>query len=337
MTVSRARRSGGYSVAARGAMALGKYAGKRVVNSFTRKKNSSSGSSTSNSNNVTFQHDYAHIYNRKKAPRRVVRRAKKAAGRFESQLVRTLGQKTWNRTDTFSSGTVTPTGLDNCQTIFSLGMFGGQPADNAWGDLFEIVDGEGLLTTTGKLHFKSCCMDVQIRNATSSFTTSPSPVTLVVDLYTVYARRDGFNNPSADWTSAMAEQSLNGISGQLAVPQSLNCTPFDGPGFGSSWLIAKKMRYRIAPGSSVYLQLREHRKMQFETGRLEYDLSAATPRIKMFKGMTRGYMFVIRSDTPVTLGGGIKSIVPYSFDMIYTKNYKYARQISATDQQTFNA
>lgn len=307
----------------------------RAYSKFTGKRNAAA---SAPQNNVTFQHDYASIYKRKRAPKRVRRRARKAVYRFDKQLVSSLGQKTWNRTDTFASGTITPTTLENAQSVFDVGMFGGlSTSSNTWGDLFDIAAGigTGIADLTGKIWFKSCCMDVQIRNSTSSFTTNPAPTTLVVDLYTLYARREGYFTPGVDWTGAMSSQDLLDVGGTLATPLTLNSTPFDAPGFGSSWLIAKKTRYRISPGNSVYLQMRESKSRVFDTARFEYDGGLGDTRMKVFKGFTRGYLFVIRSDTPVLIGE-TKSMAPFSYDVIYTKNYKYAIQALNTDGQVFN-
>lgn len=343
MTVSRNRRGGLYSpFAIKAAWKAGQWMGNKVVDYVAksgkrRKTGKGSGSSRSGTNNVTFQHDYAHIYSRKKAPRSVRRRARKAAFSFNKRLVASLGQKTWNRSGVFASGTITPTGLGNSQSVFDLGLFGGNSTgSNTWGDLYAIAagNGDGLNDVTGKLWFQSACLDVQLKNTTGLGEGFPTAVTICVELYTVYARRDGYFFPGEDWNEAMDNQDLLDNGGAKATPLSLNATPFDAPGFGSSWLIAKKVRYRISPGNSVYLQMRDPKRKCFDTARFEWDSGSENTRIKTFKGWTRGYIFVIRSDTAVTSPTPL--LVPFSYQAIFTKNYKYAQQESNRDAQVFN-
>lgn len=343
MTVSRMRyRTGISPFAAKAAWGLGKWAGNKIGNyignAYKRRKTTSSGSSArSGTNNVTFQHDYAHIYSRKRAPRKVRVRARKNAYRFAKNLVSSLGQKTWNRSALFESGTITPTGLDNSQSVFDIGLYGGATTgSNTWGDLYQIAlgNGTGLNDVTGKLWFQSACLDVQLKN-TTGLEGYPDPVTICVELYTVYCRKEGYFFPGEDWAEAMKDQDLLDNGGTLATPLSINCTPFDAPGFGSSWLIAKKVRYRISPGNSVYLQMRDPKRKCFNTERFEYDTTGPQTRMKTFKGFTRGYIMVVRSDTGFVVET-IPKLVPFSYQVIYTKNYKYAQQESNRDAQVFN-
>lgn len=302
---------------------------------YSKGRSTGGGSARQGTNNVTFQHDYAHIYSRKKAPRKVRQRAKKRAYVFNKQLVASLGQKTFNRSALHVSGTITPTSFSNSQSIFDLGLYGGDSAgSNTWGDLYDIAagNGAGLDDVTGKLWFQSACLDCQLKNTTGSGEGFPNAVTLVVELYTVYARRDGYLFPGTDWAEGMNNQDLLDSGGTKATPLAMNATPFDAPGFGSSWLIAKKVRYRISPGNSVYLQMRDPKRKMFDTARFEWDSNTANTRIKTFSGWTRGYMFVIRSDTAVSG----PTVVPYSYQVIYTKNYKFAQQESNRDAQVFN-
>lgn len=304
---------------------------KRAYNSYT---NNSKRRKTTSSNNVTFQHDYANIYRRRSAPRRVKRAARKSYKRWNHQLVKSLGQQTWAISSAYASGTITPTALTNCQTVISLGLYGGVATgtEPLWTDLRSITtqEGSGAAMTGQKFHFKSACLDLQIRNSTSSFTSSPDPVTICVDLYTIYCRNDSFADPSQAWTVGMNNQvPLN--AGTLAVPQSLNATPFDAPQFCSDWLIAKKTRYRIAPGNSVYLQLRDPKNHVFDAHR--YDAISGVANERMFKGMTKGYIMAVRSADPVV--GTPSVLTPYSFELLYTKNYKYAMQERALDQQEY--
>jgi len=305
---------------------------------------------TDASNNVTFQHDYAHIYSRRRAPPRVRRAARKRAYQFNKSLVGSLGQKTWVKTDYFDSGVVKPISLAYCQSLFSCGLWGAKDnlgiPDNAWGDLLSICEGNGtgIEDVAGKIWFSTGVMDVQIRNAgvvedPDGENDVDTTGILVVDLYTIYARKEGYSDPAQDWEEAMSQQDLLDSGGVKSQPQSLNCVPFDAPGFGSSWLVAKKMRYRISTGQSVYLQMRDSKDKCFNSDRFEYDTSALRCRMKFFKGFSRGYLMTIRSDQPKLVNPPIdntKTLKPYHFEIIYTKNYKFVQQESNRAGQVLN-
>lgn len=333
----------------RGALRVGRYLGDKVVNYFSRpsgKRQRSDDSSNSNrsarrgTNNVTFQHDYAHIYSRGRRSRAAVRRDRFRQYVFDKQLVASLAQKTWVRSALFQSGLITPTSVGNCQSVFTCGLYGGitTGTSNTWGDLFDIAAavGAGLDDVTGKLWFNSGCMDLQIKNTTGEVGESVDPHTIVVECYTVYARRDGYNEPGEDWTLGMAAQDLLDVGGTKMTPLALNCTPFDAPGFGSSWIVGEKTRYRISPGNSVYLQMRDPKRKMFDTARFEYDSGAGATRVKMFKGWSRGYVLVVRSDTATPDANG-PICEPFSFDCIFTKNYKYCIQSNERDAQVINS
>ncbi|AUM61720.1 capsid [uncultured virus] len=269
---------------------------------------------------TTFQHDASMMYRRKRAPRRVRRRARKSKARFTSNLVKSLGQKSQVFQDV-AAFAITPLTLHDSQHIHTVGMYGGIANSAAWGDLYEIAATEGLLSKTGHIHFKSAVLECQIMNKMTSDV-------LVVDVYEVLARRDGYNEPGEDWKLALQAQST--ISGMTSLFQTeLNATPFDAPGFGSSWLIKNKTRYRISPGLSVYLQRRDARDYNFGTSRFEYDTTNTTTRVKMFSNMSEGFLIVARSSdiNPVTPAGE-----PFSYQVNATKTYHYGIQLSADDE-----
>lgn len=279
---------------------------------------------------MTFQHDYAHIYSRKRAPYAVRRAAKSSSDKFKKNLVSSLGQKTYSISDVYQpSSAITPPSLNDCQTVVSLGLYGaavesGPTTNTLWSDLYIIAQGNGtgIEDVAGKLWFSNAVLDVQIRSKMETGI-------LHLEVYTVEARREGFFDPAIDWTNAMSEQDLLDVSGVKLKPQSLNAVPFDGPGFGSSWLVSKKERFRISPGNSVYLQIRDSKNKCFDTDRFNYNPATGLPQIKMFRGFTKGYIFVFRSTEATTTGEPeVKTLVPYDFEIIYTKSYHFVQQES---------
>lgn len=269
---------------------------------------------------TTFQHDATFMYGRKRAPRRLRRRAKRAQARYTHHLVSGLGQKS-AVFQSVANRTLTPTSLHDAQDVYTVGMYGGITASATWGDLAEIAANENMLTKTGKVYFKSAVLETQIRN------NSESGI-LVVDVYEVVARRDGYNEPGSDWALALSAQ--NTVSSMTHMTQNeLNGTPFDAPGFGSSWLVRNKTRYRISPGLSVYLQRRDAKDYKFDTSRFEYDTGASSTRIKMFANMSEGFIIVARNseiDTSVPKGD------PIDYDVYATKTYHYAVQAYEMDE-----
>lgn len=319
-TVARRMQSRNWmSMMPRASAVVGNYLGKRMggylANQMKSRRTSSRRGVSERS--LTFQHDSAVQYRRRRAPRRVRVRARKSYRTFVKNSLKSHGQISRLYNSIFQSGTITPTTLANSQSLYSVGLFGGINASATWGDMDDICTREGLIAAgSGKIHFKSAVLEVQIRNATDTFTVTPSPVVIVVDVYTVYARKEGYDEPSVDWADAMTNQAVPTGTTTVSSPTTLGTTPFDGPGFGSSWLIGKKTTYRIAPGNSVYISNKDPRNHVFNTARFEYD---GTARVRMFKGLTRGYLMVIRSADPASA----TALSPYAYEIVQTKNYHY--------------
>lgn len=264
-------------------------------------------------NVVSFQHDYTNNYRRRRAPKRVRRRARKATKLFNYHLGKTLGVQTRLFTDIQNSGTLTPTGLNNSQSVANVLMYGGNTGTGTGADLERICTANGVLTNEGNVLFKSAVMETQIRN--------PSENVLICEAYKVVCRREGFDEPGIEWTQSMLNSGTAPSAGLKLTPFSLNASPFDASGFGSKWLITNKKTFRIGPGNSIFLQWRDAKNYDFETSRFNWDNGASTTRTRMFKGMTKGYVFVFRSaalDATNSFGG------PFSYQIINTKTYHFA-------------
>lgn len=280
----------------------------------------SSGSSVPSA--VTFQHDSKLTYRRRRAPRKVRRRARRAQKRFEKQDSKTLGlvSRVFQQVD--APATITPASLVDSQTVYTTGLYGGIPGSVGWGDIYAIANAEAVATKSGNLNFRTAHMDCQLRN---SSTTN----VLVADVYTVVSRKEAYNEPGEDWTQGLLSESV--AAGTSAItPLALGCTPFDAPGFGSSWLVLSKTTYRISPGNSVYLTLKGRRGVFFNTDRMEYDVTNTTFRIRMFKGLSKGLMFVLRNADPIV--GTPSKLGPIDYEVITTKTYRYGIKAYATDQ-----
>lgn len=276
---------------------------------------------------VSLQHDFNSQYSRRRAPRRVVRRAKRQSNMFARQLGKNAAQYSRVFNAIYAPATVTPTSFADSQTTFNVGIYGGKVSSSTLMDAwYQIVNDGTLLVNTGKIFCKSAVLDCQILNTDSTNV-------LVVDAYKYVARREGYDEPNLEWSQALVNQlSATGSSNDL-TQNSLECTPFDAPGFGSKYLITGKVRYRIAPNNSVYLQMRDPRKYCFHTARFDYDASVPGPRVQMFKGMTKGWIFVARSaNTDATSA----FLGPINWKVIQTQSYHYAFVEATDDRQGQN-
>lgn len=295
-----------YRPAIRGAIRTGK----KMYDSYKSYTNTSKRRRT-NTNRLTFQHDFNSQYSRKAAPPRVKRAARKSYNNYKKNQIKSLGQR--QRLFTNVSNTVTtPTTFGNSQIVSTVGLYGGISGSLNWGNLHTIANDEGLLTSSGKIQFKSAVLDVQLRNNDDNV--------LIADVYQIVARKESVQEPGQDWANALTSTAATTGAASYSNTQ-LGCTPFDAPGFGSQWLIKKKTIYRISPGNSIYLQMRDPRNYRFDTERFNYD--GANVGIKMFKFMSQGYMFVLRNaEVDLTIPATPK-MLPTDFDLLVSQNYHY--------------
>lgn len=274
---------------------------------------------------VTAQHDFTTNYRRRRAPRRVRRRAVRSYKRFTYQVGKTLGQQSRVFPDLQNPGTINPTTLLDSQSVAQVLLYGGETPASTGSDLYVIASDNGLLANEGKIMFKSAQIETQVRNDGES-------EVLVCEVYKVVARREGYDNPGQEWAQSMDCQPTAPGAAAAPIALSLNLTPFDAPGFGSKWLILSKQTFRIAPGNSVYLEWRDPKNHVFDTSRMNYDTSAGVTRTQYFKGLSKGYLMVFRSadlDATNTIGG------PFKYKIISTKTYRYGILKDNVDQRGF--
>lgn len=305
-------------VAAYGARKLGSYLGRRIVKQASGQRSAASSSVPSA---MTFQHDSRVTYRRKRAPRKVRRRAARAMKRFVKQDSKTLGLVSRVFQNAFAPSTITPASFTDSQTIYTDGLFGGISGSVTWGDTWAIANAEALATKSGNINFRSAHMDFQIRNASTTNV-------LVADVYTVVARKEGYNEPGDDWTQGMLSEGV-AAGTSAATPSALGVTPFDAPAFGSSWLILSKTTYRISPGNSVYLTLKGRRNVMFNTDRFEYDTSNTVSRTRMFRGLSKGFVCVFRNADPIV--GTPNKMGPIDYEIVSVKSYRYGIKAYAED------
>jgi len=319
MVISRQnQRRAAWGVGAYAAKKAGGFIGRQIVSRATKSQSSRTSSDVPRA--MTFQHDSMVQYKRRKAPRKKVRRAKRSYKAYLKNEAKGLGLISRNTPSSFASGLLTPTSYSNSQAVYSVGLFGGIYGSITWGDLAAIADAEALYLKAGKLFFRTAILETQVRN-------NHATAVLVADVYTVAARKEGYNEPDADWDDGVFNQASTTGMGSAATAQ-LGITPFDAPGFCSSWLIRNKTRYRISPGLSVYLQMRDSKDYQFNTERFEYDSGSTSVRTRMFRGLTKGYLVVARSSKCDT---ATPKMYPVNFDVIATKTYHFAIQKDAED------
>lgn len=283
--------------------------------------------SSSVDNTVSFQHDFTQQYRRRRASRKLRVLARNRSNMFHYQLAKNSAQFSRVFNLIYAPATITPTGFADSQTTFNVGLYGGKASSSTGMDsLYQIASDAVLLVRTGKILFKSAVLDCQIQN-------SDSTNTLVVDAYKYVARREGYDEPNLEWSQAMVNQvTASGVANKM-TQNSLECTPFDGPGFGSKFLILDKVRYRIAPNNSVFLQMRDSKNHSFSTARFDYDASLPGPRIQMFKGMSSGWIFVARSAATDATSA---FMAPINWKVISTQSYHYSLIQESSDEQGQN-
>jgi len=312
------QRSGFLPVAYNAARQVGSYIGKKTANYVKSQK---SAPRTNVPSAMTFQHDSRVSYRRRRAPKRVRRRAARAQRRFVKQDSKSLGLNSRVFHQAYAPSTITPASFADSQTVFTDGLYGGISGSTTWGNLHAIANAEFLFTKSGNITFRSAHMDFQLRN------TSTTNV-LVADVYTVVARKEGYNEPGEDWTQGMLNEGVaSGTSS--ATPITLGMTPFDAPAFGSSWLILSKTSYRISPGNSVYLTLKGRKNVQFNTDRFEYDTTNSVPRTQMFRGLSKGIVCVMRNADPIV--GSPSKMGPIDYEVVSVKSYRYGIKSFAAD------
>jgi len=293
----------GSGYAARAAWRAGQGAGRIMKNWLKRgskktvgREDTNSGTAASTFGNLTSQYDTARLYRKKRAPRRVRRRAKRFMRSLKWGLDKLQGMKTalisWR-----STHSVIPTTIADAQGVVGLNIYGfgnNQYAGNinhGNGDMWWIMSRENggdptVDSASRKLRFRSCVMNVNIINTSD---TEGEPHAIIVDVYHVLCKQscDDTNHTgdTADlWSESIRELSGTNFPTEITNARADGVTPFDAPTFGKYYTVKGVRRYRLDEGGYFNLQLRDPANYVLGMSDL-LDMDHK-------RGITEGYIFV---------------------------------------------
>ena len=334
------RRTGtvaGYGYGARAAWRVGQGAGRIMKNWLKRgskktvgREDTNSGTAASTFGNLTSQYDTARLYRKKRAPRRVRRRAKRFMRSLKWGMDKLQGMKTCiiNNTSNYSTS---PTTKFNGQAAVSATIYGygnntyAANTNFANGDVWWIMSRENggdptADSATRKLRFRSAVMNINVIN-----TTSVQPQNVIVDVYHVLCKQSGNNtgnngDPAEFLTECTRELSGTNFPTEIVNANADGLTPFDVPTYGRYISVKSVRRYRLDAGGYFNLQLRDP---------ANYVLSMADLNDCDFKrNITEGYVFIFYNAACDNTGVRY----PASIQLNYNKKYHYTETSTSQSQ-----
>lgn len=336
------RRTGtvaGYGYAARGAYRLGKTGAgimKKWLKSGSKKtvgrEDTNMGTAAATYGNLTSQYDTARLYRKKRAPRRVRRRAKRFIKQLKWGLDKLQGMKTCVISNS-STHTITPTTDQNAQQAVGLVMYGygantyAANSNKAYGDMWWIMSRENggdptVNSASRKLRFRSCTFNINIINRTPS--EGGQGQNIIVDVYHVLCCQsvsDDTNSgdPVEIWNESIRELSGTNMPNEISDTNYEGVTPFDAPTFAKNYTVKSVRRYRLEAGGYFNLQLRDPANYVLGMSDL-LDMNHK-------RNITEGYIFVHYNASKVGNVRGISSI-----ELNYNKKYHYTETSTSQSQ-----
>lgn len=288
--------------------------------------------SASTYGNLTNQYDTARIYAKRRAPRRLRRRARKFISRLKWGMDKLQGMKMAMIAHT-STHTVVPTSDANAQGVVGLTIYGygantyAANTNYGNGDVWWIMARENgaspsVTDATRKLRFRSVAMNVNIVNRTTGDNAQGGQI--IVDVYHVLCKQnytdDGTSgDPTVVWTESMNELSGTNLPTAITNASFEGVTPFDCSAFAKYYTVKSIRRYRLEADGYFNLQLRDPANYVLGMS----DLLDTNHK----RGITEGYMFVYYNPSRV---GGIRGDA--TIELNYNKKYHYTETSSSTSQ-----
>lgn len=250
-------------------------------------------------NGITTQHDRTFQYRYKKLNRRKRRMIKKRVKRFNRMLARSLGTNTILRNDSITS-TVATAAQQGYGTVVMYGWDGTNNANECGNDdVYQIVANDGRITSSTKIKFYDCVMDVTFRNTGQS--------SMELDVYEFYTRADNmpYTSTGSIFGNADADTPIIGAGASLGVG-TRGVTPFELPVFCENIKILKKVKYFLPTGNSGTFQMK-NRKIKELWGSDIGDVSGGVGHGKIFhrNGWTKGLIFICKSMVGEEQGPGL--------------------------------
>lgn len=292
--------------------ALGRWMGskrKRVDQSGSRrpKKGEKSPAGT------TFQRDIEYSYVRRRAPRRVKRRARKWAARVNKIIFSDLAVNTFQRRTTqILTSAADKQGLMSCSLYGASGGFA-----TIHDDVDKIFSATGTSTAlrSAKLNFSNAYMELTITNL--------SALGQFIDMYYFVCRRD----VPATMGASPHDVFFNALTlqpntyGSALAANDLGVTPFDANRFCTHFIITKVVRHQLSPGSNISLTMRD---------RKDYKITGSDINtVSFIKGKSRGILFICEG---AIQGTAIQAPVNLSFEWTRLYHVQIPRENVTTIQ-----
>lgn len=273
------------------------------------------------------QKDVTTLYRRRRAPRRVRRRARKAMKMFTYHMDKINSMKTCIITDVVSQSD-TPTGLANGQSVHGVTMYGynlntyASNSDTGNGDMWWIFARENggdptITSASRKLRFRSCTINYTVQNT--------GEAGLYLDLYFVIARKDNgsTSDPAVEWNESINLQSPGNMPNAITSHDYYQVTPFDAPNFGRYWLIKSRRRVFMQPNEIYSFQQRD-------AGNYILNMSDLL-NVKVKGNLTEGVIMVFSNPVCDNTIPSAPVPQPVSYTYTATKTYHYTETSSSID------
>lgn len=284
--------------------------GGRLYNAYQnykKKNNTSSGSG------VTSQHDRAVQYRRKKAPRRIKKKARRSRKRHEWNILKDLAPQTAVRNGTLSgswaAGVTTQYAVDCC--IYGLNGAVDNASDQGYQDVSVVLSADPQANDSfEKICFSTAILDVTYTN------TSTVQFTQEVDVYEIiFTRQNSGTRLLGDYNAAFAATPITGSGTAVTDFTPRGMTPFECPlASAQGYKVLKKTKYFISAGNCFTYQIKD-KKNYWLYGHQWKNAAAANEAQWSYK--TRNLLFITKpiAGTPVGNAG--------SFSIGCTRKYLY--------------
>lgn len=317
-----------YAPYARTAWNVGRMVGNGIRKWYKGRRSGGRGASSAKAKAVgslSEQKDTTSLYYRKRAPRSVRNKARKAMKMFTYHMDKIQSMKTCIITD---SRTIvhTPTGLSDGQVVHGVTMYGyntntyAANTDKGNGDMWWIFARENggdptVSSGSRKLRFRSCCINYTVQNL--------GDYGMYLDLYFVIARKNNgsTSDPAVEWTEALNIQNVGNMPNAITSHGYYQVTPFDAPGFGRYWLVKSRKRVFMQPNQIYSFQQRD-------AGNYVLNMSDLFD-VKMKSNLTEGVIMVFSNPTMDNTSSPIPQ--PVEFCYTATKTYHYTETSSSVD------
>lgn len=316
-----------YAPYARTAWNVGKRLGGLAKRYFNRRGPSTQSAKAKAVGSLSEQRDVTYLYRRKRAPKYVRRRARKAMKMFAYHMDKINSMKTCIITDVVSV-TDTPTGLDDGQNVHGVTMYGynlntyAANSDTGNGDMWWIFARENggdptVASGSRKLRFRSCTINYTVQNTADTG--------LYLDIYFVIARKNNgsTSDPAVEWNESLNIQAAGNMPTPITSHDYYQVTPFDAPNFGRYWLIKSRRRVFMQPNEIYSFQQRD-------AGNYVLNMSDLL-NIKVKANLTEGVIMVFSNPVVDNTNPADPVPQPVSYTYTATKTYHYTETTSSID------